>query len=173
MFIWRCGPCSWRSEPTIDMPSGASGSWFAPAWERAPAEFTTPKRRGTMRSMLCKLDALHGRIRRLSWAERVAQLQTGGSYSQWLSQEVATALSTSSSDDGAECAFNAYSTHPSMQDRLCALSAFADQGASGSFSQNSSSGLELLADPDGMAGQLIAKIHRILAAEEQEDTARL
>jgi Zn-dependent protease with chaperone function len=120
-----------------------------------------------MRSALLKLDPVGQAAARLPWRERVAQLQMGNGFSQWLVSELTSNKHTPSIEAKPE-PFNKYATHPSLSDRLAALP--PGKGQQPGFSP---SAMGLLAEPDKIAEELIAEIQRVVAKEEQRDTKAL
>src|SRR4030095_2501041 len=66
-----------------------------------------------------------------------------------------------------ESAHDPYSTHPSLRDRIAALP--PDDGRL----PDTAPAIRLLSDPDRIAGNLIAEVHRIGALVEQEDSKAL
>ena len=70
-----------------------------------------------IQTALMKLESLDKLTGRLPWSERVAQFQSGGRYSEWLANELATVAY----DREHEAPSHRYSTHPSIKERLAAL----------------------------------------------------
>jgi hypothetical protein len=64
-------------------------------------------------------------------------------------------------------AVDAFSTHPSLRDRIRAL------GADNSVAVPGRPGIELLGDPDRVASQLVTAIHRTATREERKDDYNL
>jgi len=117
-----------------------------------------------MRSALVRLESLEQDLARLPWNERIARVQLGESFSQWLVSEIARPR------QDAEIVVHAhdpYSTHPALHDRLSALPddvgpVVAEQA-----------GIELLAEPDRVADRLMTEILRMIAEQERKDTKQL
>jgi Zn-dependent protease with chaperone function/tetratricopeptide (TPR) repeat protein len=118
-----------------------------------------------MRSALIRLDTLERDLARLPWHERIARVQLGESFSQWLVEEIAR-KSRAAPEEDVEHAHDPYSTHPYLRDRLGALP--PDDGATIA----EGSGLALLADPDRIAAELMTEILRVALREEEKDTRR-
>src|SRR5262249_41354248 len=77
---------------------------------------------GMLQSALLRIEHIDRNAARLPWRERVAQLQSGEGFGDWLRKELATTETTKASDVKAELR-SKYSTHPSLRDRLAALPA--------------------------------------------------
>jgi Zn-dependent protease with chaperone function/tetratricopeptide (TPR) repeat protein len=122
---------------------------------------------GSIRSALVKVESLSLIATRLPWRERVAQLQSGVGFGQWLIEELATADQTQS-PQAANAFSNKYSTHPTLKDRLAAL-----PEACVGTRIDANPGLGLLAEPDAAAEKLISEIQRTVAEQEQRDTKLL
>jgi heat shock protein HtpX len=122
---------------------------------------------GAIRSSLLKLEGLGRVAARLQWRERIAQLETGQGFSEWLVNELGKANLSTPAEAKAE-PFNKYSTHPSLYDRLAALAQFPDQTLA-----DSPPALGLLADPDSVAEKLVKIIQKKMIQQEQEDTKQL
>ena len=122
---------------------------------------------GAIRSSLLKLEGLNRIAARLPLRERVAQLESGEGLSHWLITELAKAQSTPETEVKVQ-AFNKYSTHPSLHDRLAALSAFTDQTLA-----DSPPAIHLLAHPDQVAEKLVAAIQKNVVAQEEKDSRQL
>jgi len=120
----------------------------------------------SLRSALLKLDPIEEASSRLPWRERVAQLQTGQSYSEWFAKELSASLAGERPPREASV-FDKYSTHPAMQDRLSALPADAD------LPTDHTPALTLIASPDVTAQNLVAEIQRVGAIAEEKDTKAL
>ena len=121
---------------------------------------------GAIRSSLLKLDPLGQHAARLPWNERVARLQVGEGFSEWLVGELAAA--DFKRDEKAEAPlFFKYSTHPNLADRLAALPATNESVP------DSSPAITLLKEPDKVAEALISEIQRVAAEEERKDSKRL
>ncbi len=113
-------------------------------------------------SALLKLDPIHAKAVRLPWRERVAQLQLEGGFSQWLTSELVVGDSVSSSEE-RRGVFDRYSTHPILNDRLAALT------PDNKPLRPSRPAIQLLTNPDSVAGRLIEEIQRSLEKEERKD----
>jgi Zn-dependent protease with chaperone function/tetratricopeptide (TPR) repeat protein len=113
-----------------------------------------------LRSTLIKLGHIEAKTARISWSERAAHLQQANGFTTWL----ATELSSNAADSSAaeESAFDRYSTHPSLADRLAAL-----QGEDNAIDA-SSRGIELFANPDALGKRIVGELHALLAIEEQK-----
>lgn len=128
-----------------------------------------------MRSALLRLDPIAEKLARLPWSERTAQLQLGGSFSQWLVNELSAANASAgvNNPEGtgsvAAEAHDPYSTHPSLSDRIAALSDVNTPMAT----RDDSPGIGLLAAPDRVADTLMTEIQRVNAEQEQKDTKSL
>ncbi len=122
---------------------------------------------GAIRSALLKLEGLNRIASRLPWRERVAQLESGEGFSRWLTEELMKAGPIQPAQTDA-AAFNKYSTHPSLHDRLAALSAFPDQTLA-----ETPPAIGLLAHPDRIAEKLVTAIQKEAAEQEQKDSKRL
>src|SRR2546429_9834918 len=121
---------------------------------------------GAIRSALGRLEVLDEAASSLPWSERLARLQPGEAFTAWLVSE----LTGPGRGDGRESLRHAgapYSTHPAMRDRLAALPA-----EDGSL-RDTRPGIALLADPDRVAGRLVAEIQRVIAVQERKDTRQL
>jgi Zn-dependent protease with chaperone function len=122
---------------------------------------------GMLQSALLRIEHIDRNAARLPWRERVAQLQSGEGFGDWLRKELAATETTKASDVKAELR-SKYSTHPSLRDRLAALPPMqADMVVP------ERSAIDLLADPDRVAEKLIAEIQRVIAQEEQKDSKQL
>ena len=120
-----------------------------------------------MRGTLLKVEALGRFAARLAWRERIAQLQAQ-TFSQWLVKELAVVKPLELQEVEAQ-ALDRFSTHPSLRDRLNALSS-----SEGTWvSSDNRLAIELLADPDGVAERLIAKIMQSSMGREERDSRRL
>ena len=117
----------------------------------------------SVRSSLIKLELLNIKLNRVPWTERVAQLEAEAGFSHWLVNELKIERHKIDSEI-PECVHDPYSTHPSLRDRIAALP--VDDGRR----PNTAPGIELLADPDQVAADLIAEVHRVAALVEQEDS---
>ena len=120
-----------------------------------------------MGSALVKVEALSQIASRLTWTERVTQLEFSGGLREWLAKEFGT-KELESKPDPTPVLTNRYSTHPLIRDRLAAL---PDRSGTKVFIGASS--LNLLAQPDEIAKRLVAEIERTLAIEENLDAAKL
>lgn len=110
-------------------------------------------------SALTKLDRLSDALAWLPWSERLARVQPGERFSDWLVRELTRA--TASETPLPAHAVDPYSTHPSMRDRIAALPPGSASAA------DTRPGTALLADPDGVAGRLIAEIRRVVLKQEE------
>jgi len=116
-----------------------------------------------IRSALTRLEILDRVVARLPWNERLARLQSGEHFGQWLVDEIER---MTGDEDGAIArhAIDPYSTHPSLHDRLGMLPpGTAPLG-------ESRPGIDLLADPDGIAMRLATEIQRVIFAQEEKHT---
>jgi predicted Zn-dependent protease len=120
----------------------------------------------SMRSMLIKLELLSARLSRVPWTERVAQLEAEEGFSRWLVRELHISADKVASEIPTS-AHDAYSTHPSLRDRIAALP--PDDGRL----PNAAPAIHLLSEPDRVAEKLIAEVHRVAAIEEQNDSKTL
>jgi heat shock protein HtpX len=118
---------------------------------------------GAIRSSLLKLREMNAIASRLPLRDRVAHLESEAGFSRWLVRELAAA---NASGEVAITAFNHYSTHPSLHDRLGALADFPEQEEAVTGSPPA---IELLANPDEVAEKLVAVIQRVLIANEERD----
>ncbi len=132
--------------------------------DRGAAELCGP---GAIRSSLLKLEGLAKRSARLPWNERVARLQGGEGFSQWLAGELSPGSHPHAATPQHNLFFQ-YSTHPSLADRLAAL----PPGTTAPTTE-SALALGLLNEPDKVAETLICEIQRFAAEEEQKDSRRL
>jgi Zn-dependent protease with chaperone function/tetratricopeptide (TPR) repeat protein len=121
---------------------------------------------GPVRLALSKVESLGGITAKLPWRERVARIQMD-ELSQWLASEMTAAQPGGAAEEKATV-FNRYSTHPSIRDRLAALPPAPAQAVAAG-----PSGLSLLAGPDAIAAKLLSKIERVVAEQEQKDSAAL
>ena len=119
-----------------------------------------------IRSALARLDDLDEIVGRLPWSERLARLQPGEAFTAWLVTEL-TGPALRDGQESLRHAVDPYSTHPALRDRLAALP------ADDALLRDKRPGVALLADPDGLAGRLVAEIQRVMAAQERRDTKRL
>jgi Zn-dependent protease with chaperone function len=122
---------------------------------------------GAICSSLLKLEGLNRIAARLQMRERIAQLESGESFGEWMIRELAAAPLLDQAEAKAQ-AFNKYSTHPSLHDRLAALTAFPDQTL-----PESPSALGLLARPDEVAEKLVGAIQKQVVEQEQRDSKQL
>jgi Zn-dependent protease with chaperone function len=120
-----------------------------------------------MRTALLRMEALGEKLSRMPLNERVAQLQQGRSFSQWLVRELSQVDGNVVSDASA-LVFNKYSTHPLLRDRLANLPAIGNH-----VSGEQNPAITLLADPDALVEKLIGEIQRKLVAAEEKDSKRL
>ena len=134
------------------------------AADRGAAQITSAD---AIRSSLLKLEDLNRLASRLTLRERVAQLEAGGGFSEWLVRELAATKPTGLAEAKVE-AFNKYSTHPSLHDRLAALAEFPAEPI-----PESPSAISILAQPDEVAEKLIKAIQKQAVTQEQDDSARL
>jgi len=135
---------------------------FAADWGAAELTGAT-----ALRSSLLKLDGLGQVATRIPLRDRIAQLESGESFGEWLVREMASVSPQAQAEIQNEL-FNPYSTHPSLHDRLAALASFPDEP-----SQDSPPALGLLAHPDKVAEDLVVVIQKELAAQEQKDSKML
>ena len=122
---------------------------------------------GMLQSALLRLRSIGRNAARLPWRERVAQLQSGDGFGDWLRTELIATETTPDTEIKAQL-HNQYSTHPSLHDRLAALPKVAPQPA-----RPERPAIQLLADPDKVAQKLIAEIQRLIAQQEQKDSKQL
>jgi len=122
---------------------------------------------GPLRSSLLKLDGMERVASRIPLRDRIAQLESGESFGEWLVREMAAVNARSEAEIEAGL-LNPYSTHPSLHDRLAALTRFPDQTCG-----PSAPALELLSAPDKVAADLVEMIQKELASQEQQDSKRL
>src|SRR5436309_13091967 len=121
---------------------------------------------GAIRSALGRLEVLDEAASSLPWSERLARLQPGEAFTAWLVSE----LTGPGRGDGRESlrhAVDPYSTHPALRDRLAALPA---EDAS---LRDTRPGIALLADPDRVAGRLVAEIQRVVTVQERRHPRQL
>ncbi len=121
----------------------------------------------TLMTSLRKLEGLEHIVRRLPLREKVARLESGDGLSRWLVNELASAAPVEEAHV-REQAFNRYSTHPSMHDRLAALAAFPREEPA-----HSPPAIDLLSHPDEVAEKLVKAIQKELVEQEQEDSRQL
>ncbi|HEY1172455.1 MAG TPA: M48 family metalloprotease [Verrucomicrobiae bacterium] len=119
-----------------------------------------------IRSSLMKLDQLEEITSRLPWKERVARLQLEGGYSRWLRAELAKADFLSKRHHVE--VRSPYSTHPTISDRLAAL---PDDGST--LPSVMEPAIDLLANPDQVADQLVVNIQKKQAEAEEVDSKAL
>lgn len=122
---------------------------------------------GAIRSSLLKLEPLGRHAARLPWNERVARLQSGEGFGEWLAGELASADFKRTQETENKLFFK-YSTHPSLADRLAALPEDANDAE-----PQSVPGITLLNEPDKVAETLISAIQKTAAEEERKDSKRL
>jgi tetratricopeptide (TPR) repeat protein len=122
---------------------------------------------GPIRSSLSKLEAIARITARLPWRERVARLQAGNGFSQWLLAELAAGTAFQPAENRPDL-FNKYSTHPSLNDRLAALASVPDRPT-----KDTGPAIRLLADPDAIAATLVLEIQRVAAEQEKLDSRQL
>ena len=118
------------------------------------------------RSALGKLERLAAVAARLPWRDRVAQVEKGSGFCEWL--VTAFSMAPEIPADAIRGVFSPYSTHPSIQDRLAALPVSANEEV-----MDGPPAIRLLVDADHAATRLIAEIHRQMAREEDRDTKKL
>lgn len=119
-----------------------------------------------LRSSLQRLEAMHEKLARMPWSERVAQLELEGSFSVWLMEELKAPVAAAAGPAAVHVR-DPYSTHPTLHDRIAALPADDARPRSGA------PGIALLAEPDRVARDLMHEIQRVLAEQEQKDTKSL
>ena len=134
------------------------------AADRGAARITTAD---AIRSSLLKLEDLNRLASRLTLRERVAQLEAGGGFSEWLIRELAATKPTAQAEAKIE-AFNKYSTHPSLHDRLAALADFPAQPL-----PDSPPAVTILSQPDEVAEKLIKAIQKQAVKQEEDDSQKL
>jgi Zn-dependent protease with chaperone function/tetratricopeptide (TPR) repeat protein len=122
---------------------------------------------GAVRSALLKLKDINRIASRLGLRERMAQMESGEGLSQWLIKELASTFTSVPPETKAEV-FNKYSTHPSLHDRLAALSVFGDQSLA-----DSPPAMTLLSNPDEVAVALVNSIQKKAVENEQKDSKKL
>lgn len=120
-----------------------------------------------LRSALLTLEPLETAASLIPWPERVARMQAGDGYAEWLVSELAERLVTLTPDELPKHSIDDYSTHPSLRDRILALPAPAGGPP------EPGTALQLLASPDRLASRLAAEIQRVMDEEEKKDTARV
>lgn len=116
-------------------------------------------------SALTKLKRLNDTLARLPWSERLARVQPGERFGEWLVRELTRA--TAGQTPLPAHAVDPYSTHPSTRDRIAALP------PGGAPAADTRSGTALLADPDGVAERLVAEIHRVVLKQEERHSRKL
>jgi Zn-dependent protease with chaperone function len=121
----------------------------------------------TLRRTLLKVQALSSFAARLSWRERIAHLQAQ-TFSQWLVKELAVVKPLAWQEAEAH-APDRFSTHPSLGDRLRALPC-----GNGTLAEpDERPAIKLLAEPEGVAERLIARILESSVEREERDSRRL
>jgi Zn-dependent protease with chaperone function/tetratricopeptide (TPR) repeat protein len=115
----------------------------------------------SIRWALVHLERLSADLERLPWAERLARLESGESFSRWLVGALAEERVKPRSQ--MRDAVDPFSTHPLLRDRIRALDADDSVAVPGR------PGIELLRDPDDVASQLVLAIHRTATREERKD----
>jgi Zn-dependent protease with chaperone function/tetratricopeptide (TPR) repeat protein len=120
-----------------------------------------------LRSALLKLEPLHQAAALIPWPERLARLQAGRGYADWLVEELARRVVPLKPEELPRHSIDPYSTHPALRDRIMALSA----GAGGAPELGTA--LELIASPDQVARRLAAEIQSVIADQERKDTRRI
>lgn len=121
----------------------------------------------TMRRTLLKVEPLARFAARLSWRERIAQLQAQ-TFSQWLVKELAVVQALPLQEVEAQ-APDRFSTHPSLRDRLNALAVVQPTSAPA----DERPAIQLLAEPDAVAERLMAKILESSLQREERDSRKL
>lgn len=121
----------------------------------------------TVRGTLLKVEALARFAARLPWRERTAQLQAQ-TFSQWLAKELAVVKPLQWQEAEAQ-APDRFSTHPSLRDRLNALPSARGTSAV----SDDRPALKLLAEPDGVAQKLMARILQSSLEREARDSRML
>ncbi len=116
---------------------------------------------------LLKVEALGRFASRLPWRERVAQLQAQ-TFTQWLVKELAQVKPLPLRQIEGQTP-DRFSTHPSLKDRLNALSAGPASWAEGSGPPS----INLLAEADTVAERVIARILDSSAEREERDSRKL
>ena len=122
---------------------------------------------GMLQSALMRLEHIGRNTARLPWRERVAQLQSGEGFGNWLVKELWSPASVAPEQVKAELR-SKYSTHPTLSERLAAMPPLDAR-----ISLSRTPALSLLAQPDDAAEKLIAEIQRVVALEEEKDSKRL
>lgn len=122
---------------------------------------------GMLQSALLRLEHIERNTARLPWRERVAQLQSGEGFGTWLVKELWSPDSIAQDQVKAELR-SRYATHPSLADRLAAMPRLDPK-----VPLSRRPALNLLAEPDAVAEELIAEIQRVIALEEQKDSKQL
>jgi Zn-dependent protease with chaperone function/tetratricopeptide (TPR) repeat protein len=120
-----------------------------------------------IRSALLKLEDISRIASRLTWRDRMAQLESGEGISEWLIQQLVENRPETVAETKA-VAFNKYSTHPSLHDRIAALASFGDEPL-----PDSPPAMQLLARPDEAAEKLVRVIQKKAMEREQEDSKQL
>jgi heat shock protein HtpX len=122
---------------------------------------------GMLQSALLRIQQIDRNAARLPWRERVAQLQSGEGFGDWLRKELALVETPDAAEVKSELRCK-YSTHPSLRDRLAAL---PPAPADTLIPQRP--GIQLLAEPDTVAEKLMLEIQRLIALEEAKDSKQL
>ena len=122
---------------------------------------------GTIGSSLLKLEYLNRISSRLPLRDRIARLESEDGFSRWLIDELSATGARNPAEVKAQ-PFNKYSTHPSVKDRLAALSRFQDQSVA-----EAPPAIELLAHPDAVAARLVEAIQKMLVEQETQDSRQL
>lgn len=105
-----------------------------------------------------------------TWRDRLVAFQREGSLTEWLrARRLPQAQSKAPVHSEAAEVRQDYSTHPLLADRLVALPAATEQESSTAEHP----AIDLLRQPDELAGALIAEIARITQKEEKRDSLRL
>ena len=116
---------------------------------------------------LLKMESLKHYAARLSWHERLAQLEAQ-TFSAWLTQEFSKAKPVTITELNA-LTQDRYSTHPSLRDRLAAL----PPTTIALTQPDTRSAISLLANPDALAESLFARVLATTIKEEERDTRKL
>jgi Zn-dependent protease with chaperone function/tetratricopeptide (TPR) repeat protein len=120
-----------------------------------------------VRGGLLKVEALARFAARLSWRDRISHLQAQ-TFSHWLVKELAVVQPLQLQQVEARVA-DRYSTHPSLRDRLDALSSSREILAE----PDKRPAIKLLVEPDGVAERLIGKIVASSVEREERDSRKL
>ncbi len=120
---------------------------------------------GPLRSALTKLRGISERTARITWSERVAQLQRPDGFAAWLMSEIST--NVGGEVGSGEEIKSRFSTHPNLVDRLAALP--PGERSAGAATP----ALSFFAHPDAMAQQLVREIRRVALIQEEKDSKQL